>query len=79
MISYKKLYTPTSDIIVTTNQRMRTTLCSLHGQRSLHRYIPMSSAHVQQEQWHEHQLWRVDHQGQQHQQVQQQLVPVQVI
>ena len=75
----KSLYTTTSEISLTPNPRMMKTLCSLHDQMSSHRYIPMSYAHVQQEQWQEHQQWRVDHQGQEHHEVQQQLVPVQVI
>ena len=52
--SYKNLYTTTSEISLTTNQRMMKTLYSLHHQISSHQYILMSSAHVQQEQWQEH-------------------------
>ena len=76
---YKNLYTTTSEISLTTNERMMKTLWSLQDQMSSRWYIPMSSAHVQQEQWQEHQQWRVDHQEQEHHEVQQQLVPVQVI
>ena len=51
--SYKNLYTTTSNIILTTTQNMMKIRCSLHDQRSSHRYILMSCTHV----WRVHILY----------------------